>query len=210
MVQHQRSAGEQPGQDRAGEARERRAGERTEQHRVGLDARFEMHRKARGGEFGMAARDRHDAVRRDVEGDAARRDRKVRPGVRSPAARHRSRRYRRAARRRPGRFSPKPQRKRIVKVSAAICIARSPCTTSPMRWQPISARAATRLSAAAASAWRHSSGKGAAISPARITASSAITLSTVLGSWIATTASVGRPKSRSRAASAEMARSACA
>ena len=42
-----------------------------------------------------------------------------------------------------GRFSPKPHRKRIVKVSIAMCIARSPCTVSPMRWQPISARAAT-------------------------------------------------------------------
>ncbi len=98
----------------------------------------------------------------------------------------------------------------MVNVSAAMCIARSPCTTSPTRWQPISARAATRLSAAAASAWRQSSGSGAAISPARITASSAITLSTVLGSWIATTASVGRPNARNRAASTEMARSACA
>ena len=79
-----------------------------------------------------------------------------------------------------------------------------------MRWQPMSARAATRLSAAAASAWRHKSGSGAAISPARITASSAMTLSTVFGSWIATTESVGRPKPRSRAASAEIARSASA
>ena len=43
--------------------------ERAEEHRVGLGARFEMHRKARGDQFGMAARDRHDAVRRDVEGD---------------------------------------------------------------------------------------------------------------------------------------------
>ena len=98
----------------------------------------------------------------------------------------------------------------MVKVSIAICIARSPCTVSPMRWQPISARAATRVSAAAASAWRQSSGSGAAIRPARSTASSAITLSTVLGSWIATTESVGRPKPRSRAANAEIARSACA
>ena len=79
-----------------------------------------------------------------------------------------------------------------------------------MRWQPISARAATRPSAAAASACRQSSGKGAAINPARSTASSAITLSTVLGSWIATTESVGSPNPRNRAASAEIARSACA
>jgi hypothetical protein len=37
-----------------------------------------------------------------------------------------------------------------------------------------------------------------------------MTFSTVFGSWIATTESVGSPKPRSRAASAEMARSASA
>ena len=61
------------------------------------------------------------------------------------------------------------------------------------------------------SCWRHSSGSGAAIMPARSTPSSAMTLSTVLGK-LERDDRVGRAgRARaSRAASAEMARSACA
>ena len=63
---------------------------------------------------------------------------------------------------------------------------------------------------AAMSARRHNSGSGAAIRPARSTPSIVSTLSTVLGSWMPTTASVCRPSVRSRAAIAETMRSASA
>jgi len=69
MVQHQRPGGEQPGQDHAGDARERCGGERAKEHGVGLVARLEVHRKACRHELRVAARDRNDAVRRDVEGE---------------------------------------------------------------------------------------------------------------------------------------------
>ena len=148
MVQHQRAAGEQPRHDRAGEARERGGGERAEEHRVGLrcaprgapqgpPASSSAWLRATGT---MPSAVMSKVTQRDVIGGVALAlDRR-----RLVAAR---RRCRRAAPRRRAGCSPKPHRKRIVKVSAAMCIARSPCTTSPMRWQPISARAATRLSA---------------------------------------------------------------
>jgi len=66
------------------------------------------------------------------------------------------------------------------------------------------------MSAAVISCRRQSSGSGTAIIPARNTPSSAITLSTVLASCSATTASVCKPMLRSRAASADIARSAFA
>jgi hypothetical protein len=55
---------------------------------------------------------------------------------------------------------------------------------------------------------RHNIGSGAAMIPARNTPSSAITLSTVLGSCNPTTGSACKPSIRRRAATAEMARSA--
>ena len=56
-----------------------------------------------------------------------------------------------------------------------------------------------RASAATASARRHNSGSGAAIIPARSTPSMVRMFSTMLGNWMPTMASVGRPMRRSRA-----------
>ncbi len=68
MMQRERAAGQQPRHDRGGEACERAERERAEDRRLRLDTRFEMHRKAARDQLGMAARDRHDAFGRDIEG----------------------------------------------------------------------------------------------------------------------------------------------
>ena len=89
-------------------------------------------------------------------------------------------------------------------------MAMSACAWAPIRAEVMIALAPMRPSAATISCSRQSSGSGAAIMPARITPSSAMTLSTVLASCIATTVSVCSPSPRSLAAIADMARSACA
>ena len=109
-----------------------------------------------------------------------------------------------------GRFCPKPQTWRIVKTSAATCIAVAQASKSPMRDVVTMALAPSRPSAAAASTRRHNSGSGAAIMPARSTPRMVSTLSTVLGSWMPTMESVCKPSWRSWDAIAEMVRSASA
>ena len=81
-----------------------------------------------------------------------------------------------------GRLFPKLQTWRIVKASAATCIAVAQASKSPMRDVVTMALAPSGPSAAAASMLRHSSGNGAAIMPARRTPRIVSTLSTVLGS----------------------------
>ena len=94
--------------------------------------------------------------------------------------------------------------------SAAASIAVTAGEADSSRAVVTIALAPTRPSAATISCLRQSSGKGAAIMPARSTAMKVMTLSTVLASCIATTVSVCRPSRRSCAASAEIARSASA
>src|SRR5690349_16304397 len=72
------------------------------------------------------------------------------------------------------------------------------------------ARAPVRLSATVNSACRQSSGKTATTRPARCAASTVNMSSTVFGSWTAMTELFGKPASMKWAASAEIARSACA
>ena len=72
------------------------------------------------------------------------------------------------------------------------------------------ARAAVRLSATVNSACRHSSGSSATTRPARWAASTVSANSMVFGSWTAMTELAGSPDSMKCAASAEIARSACA
>jgi len=68
----------------------------------------------------------------------------------------------------------------------------------PMRADVMIALALQRKSATSVSCLRQSSGSGAAIMPARSTPSSAITLLTVLASWIATTLSVATLRAPAR------------
>src|SRR5262245_18824539 len=79
-----------------------------------------------------------------------------------------------------------------------------------MRLAVTTARAPVRLSATVSSAWRHSSGSAATTRPARYVASAVSANSIVFGNCTAITELAGRPASTKCAASADMARSACA
>ena len=166
---------------------------------------------AAGDELAVIARHRHDAAGGDVEGDHGDMRRRIgEAGDDRLSLGIGDRTHRRAGPRHRASAAPKAQTWRMEKTSAATCMAISACAVGA------DARAGDdRLGADAAQRRGRvgrcqSSGSGAAIMPARSTPSSASTLSTVLGSCSATTASVGRPKARSRAAIAEIARSACA
>jgi hypothetical protein len=107
-----------------------------------------------------------------------------------------------------GRSAPKAQGKLSEMSSAAASQAAAAGRASPARATVMTHAGSSGASARTRSDFRHSSGTGAAISPARSIANSAIAASAMFGSWIATTARGGRPSepscraSRSTAASA--------
>ena len=72
MVEHQRSARQQPDRQRRGEAGKRHRRERRQDRCALRHVAFERHRKATGNQAEMGARDRPEAVRSDVEGNQRR------------------------------------------------------------------------------------------------------------------------------------------
>ena len=209
VMQRQRAAGEQPGQHGQGNAG--KGGGRDRRQDIGLlgEAGFQKNAKPAGHELQMAARNRHDAGGGDVESDE--RDMgggRARPRARPCTLSGASSANRSSSGTTPsGKSRPKAQTWRMGNSSAAA--KRRRCARARRRAVTI-ALAPMPRSAATISCCRHSSGSGAAIMPARSTPSSAITLSTVLGSCRATTASARRPSPRRRAAMAEIGRSASA